>query len=121
MKNSVVGSRNTTVNSLNKMALNPRNISIARRFFFEMRGQRHEYIFERCRDGANVGLANADTGEALANRRLGYGFIEQEVHRLAKDGGSAHAFHLPHRLQTERDVIAIHVQTLCAWRIYLRQ
>src|SRR2546425_12997449 len=47
--------------------------------------QRDEDVFQRRRDRTDIGLANANAVEPLANELLGHRIVHQQVHRLAED------------------------------------
>src|SRR6266568_2482462 len=52
--------------------------------------QRDENVLQRRRDGADVGLADSDAIEPLANELLGHGILHQQVHRLAEHRCGSH-------------------------------
>ena len=51
-----------------------------------------------------------DAAQLFVDLLAAHAFIDEQVHRLAEDGGVEHAFFFPHRAQRDRDVIARHIE-----------
>src|SRR5437867_914511 len=55
-----------------------------------------EHVFERRADYVNLDMANPDFAQLFLNLGALDVFIDQQMHRLAKDGSAAHSAHLVH-------------------------
>src|ERR1041385_9097067 len=133
MKKSVIGSRMTTMNSLNKMAPRPRKGRFIRRAIAMLpeaslggllravvsifRGQRDEDVFERGTNDVDLCALDSNLAHLLFDVGAGDGIIHQQMHRLTKDGRAPHALDRAHSLQRLGDVIAADIKPARARRI----
>src|SRR6185369_17401302 len=130
MKNNVNGSRNTTRNSLYRMALNPRNgtfmmwrLSGDKNSFSvgAFVGERDEDVLERRGDRPDVSLGDAGLGERRADKIIGGALINQQVHRLAENGRGPYARQVAHGLQADGHVFAGDFDPAAIGRVDQRQ
>src|SRR5687767_9051237 len=124
MKNNVIGSRSTIVNSFNVIALNPRKMLNMRDLLpllVRIGSQCHKYIFERRRNRAHVRLRNSMRREILPNLLFRNRFVRQQMHRLAKHSRRQNSWLMPQNLQSLRYIITSHIQPPRPWGIHHRQ
>src|SRR6476469_7174778 len=101
MKNKVIGSRQTMMNSLKRMAPSPRN---GRRFIVrtnlascrlflsgELGTERHKNVLERRPDFMNLGMADPTAAQASLDLGRGKRFLHQQMHRLSKNSCASHS------------------------------
>ncbi len=84
-------------------------------------GQGNKDIFKRWADFVNLGAAAPHGAQLLLDLCTLNMFLDQQVHRLAKDSGALHAFELSHRLQRRRQMIAGDVKPASPGRAHIRQ
>src|SRR4051794_16216716 len=130
MKNKVMGSRQTMMNSLKRMAPSPRN---GRRFMMLKKApscrfllprvfstECHENIFQRWTNLVNFGVADANAAQASLDLCRGNRFLHQQMHRLSENGRAAHTGQAMHGLERGRDMIARHVEATRSRRAHIR-
>jgi len=83
--------------------------------------ERDEDVFERRRDRSDVGFANAGFGEIGADRGFAQRVIDEQVHGLAEDRGTAHTLAAAQGLEAACDMVTGDVEPARALRRDFRQ
>src|SRR5437763_16893842 len=85
MKRSVSGSRTTTVDSFNRMALKPRNNALSmghlffvRLLFISASGHSNKYVFQRRRDRPHIDIMNTAGGEKIHDGLFRNGLVHEQ-------------------------------------------
>src|SRR5439155_21508250 len=80
-----------------------------------------KHVLERRADYMNLDMTNPDFEQLSLNLCSLDVFIDQQMHRLAKNGSAADSAPLVHGMQCRGHMIASHIEPARSRRIYLLQ
>src|SRR5438093_9468103 len=86
----------------------------------EMFGRKlDKHVFERRADFVDLGVTDSDLTQLFVDLCALDTFINEQMHRLTENRGTAHAAKLMHGMESRRHVIASHIEPPCSGRIHL--